>query len=89
MQGVLLRLLTYFGLKYCTQRSKHNPIARAFTRMWMRMRFYSKLHWWTTASLLYPTPPLPTQELSQSVEEQNADEGRLPVKPDLTTPLLG
>ncbi|KAL0037315.1 hypothetical protein WJX79_001603 [Trebouxia sp. C0005] len=31
IQGLVLRLLTYLGLKYCNQRSKHNPIARAFT----------------------------------------------------------
>ena len=88
LQGAVLRLLTYLGLKYCNQRSKHNPVARAFTRMWMQISFYSKLHWWSAAATTPRSPPpSAVQEMSQSIEDPC--EESLSVKTDLTRPLLG
>ena len=84
----MLRILTYLGLKYCNQRSKHNPVARAFTRMWMQISFYSKLHWWSAvATNSRSASPVAIQELSQSVEDP-CDEN-LSAKSDLARPLLG
>ncbi len=86
LQGLVLRLLTYLGLKYCNQRSKHNPVARAFTRMWMRARFDSKLHWWSTSSTPRSASSLPVQELSHALDHQHQKD--LPAKSDIATPLL-
>ena len=86
LQGLVLRLLTYLGLKYCNQRSKHNPVARAFTRMWMRVRFYSKLQWWSMPSTPRSASALPVQELSDALEHQPQKD--LPAKSDIATPLL-
>ena len=86
LQGLVLRLLTYLGLKYCNQRSKHNPVARAFTRMWMRVRFYSKLQWWSMPSTPRSASALPVQELSHALEHQPQKD--LPAKSDIATPLL-
>lgn len=84
VQGVLLRLLTYLGLKYCNQRSKHNPIARAFTRMWMRVTFYSRLPWWSAS--LSPQPEPPIHQLAQSLVPQHRKGAAS--KSDMTQPLL-
>lgn len=87
LQGAVLRLLTYLGLKYCNQRSKHNPIARAFTQMWMHISFYSKLHWWSAAATTpQSVSPTAVQELSQSVEDPGAE--NLSAERDLSRPLL-
>ncbi|KAL0020410.1 hypothetical protein WJX77_000240 [Trebouxia sp. C0004] len=86
IQGLVLRLLTYLGLKYCNQRSKHNPVARAFTHMWMRVRFYSKLHWWSMPSSPRSASSLPVQELSHALDHQQQKD--LPAKSDIATPLL-
>lgn len=86
VQGLVLRLLTYLGLKYCNQRSKHNPVARAFTRMWMRVRFYSKLHWWSMPSTPRSASSLPVQELSHALDHQHQKD--FPAKLDIATPLL-
>lgn len=88
MQGAVLRVLTYLGLKYCNQRSKHNPVARAFTRMWMQISFYSKLQWWSGgATNPCSASPAATQELSQSIEDSSDETPS--GKSDLARPLLG
>lgn len=61
VQGLLLRLFTYLGLKYCNQRSKHSPVARLFTRMWMLAKYLSTMPWWSVES------HLPAQEHSHSM----------------------
>ena len=78
--------LTDLGLKYRNQRSKLNPVARAFTRMWMRVQFYPKLHWWSMIST--PRSPSSLPMLSHSLDPQHQKDLKLPAKSDTATPLL-
>ena len=82
LQGLLLRLFTYLGLKYCNQRSKHNPVARLFTRMWMLAKYLSAMPWWSKAQT---GPPLAAQE--QTLMAQTRAQSTQ--KSDITDPLLG
>ena len=86
LQGLLLRLFTYLGLKYCNQRSKHNPVARAFTRMWMLAKYLSAMPWWANSPREDAAPSLPAQELSQNLYPQPRVSS--PQKSDLTRPLM-
>ena len=80
VQGLLLRLFTYLGLKYCNQRSKHSPVARLFTRMWMLAKYLSTMPWWSEAKL---ESHLPAQEHSHSMTVESSQ------KTNIHEPLLG